>query len=196
MSKNELPEVLEEYLAAVKEREQQRPRRERLQRKGRVRNKYRLLKKWQETLAEYDGPGEAELVDGYRPSGVQAPVDVPEIAGLIVWDPDGRAHHFRLYRDETVAFIESPEDPNAPITIDPVEVGPDDTVYLSDGPSLAALDRLDAMDVTPKWSDARQDRHHDFEIINEGTGYEYHSCRHCENSRATLSWLGHAVPTE
>ena len=167
----------------------------RLERKARVRNKYRLLEKWRTALDEYDGPGEATLVDGYRPSGFLAPVDVSEIAGLIVWDEDRRAHHFRLYRDETVHFIEMPEDPDAPITVDPmIDPGGDDTVYLTSGPPPAVAERLDALDVTPRWEDACRDGKHAFEWVNEGSACEFLACEDCGATRSTLSWLGHTVP--
>ena len=179
----------------ARERERQRPRRERLERKGRVRNKYRLLDKWKTALEEFDGPGEAALVDGYRPNGFPAPVDVAEIAGLVVWDADRRAHHFRLYRDGGVHFIESPSDPDAPIVVDPMtDPGGDNTVYLTEAPPPAVTERLDALGVTPRWGNACPDGEHDFETANEGHYTAFVQCRKCETSRGTLSWLGHAVP--
>lgn len=169
----------------------------RLKRKGRSRNKHRLLEKWNRALETADAPGDAVLVGGYRPSGLCAPVDVPEIAGLIVWDADRRAHHFRLYRDGTVAFIESPENPDAPVMIDPM-VAPagDSTIYLTAGPPPAVTTRIEALDVTPRWADVCTDGAHDFEIVNDGGRdcYQFVQCEKCETTRSTLSWLGHAVP--
>ncbi|GAB3679249.1 hypothetical protein GCM10028857_00280 [Salinarchaeum chitinilyticum] len=114
------PPPFEQLAEEIEEREQQRSRRDRMERRARWRNKYRLLRKWQSALEEYRGPGDAHLVTGYRPSGFVAPIDAPEIAGLAIWDATGTAHHFRLYRDETVAFIESPNDPRAPPLVDPM----------------------------------------------------------------------------
>lgn len=193
MSSDRSADILEKFFEYVREREQQRPREERLERKGRVRNKYRLLNKWQVALDEYSGPGSAKLVDEYRPSGCQAPVDVSEIAGLIVWDSEGRAHHLRLYRDETAAFIEIPDDPNSAITIDPMVNPRRNAIYDIDGPPQAVVGRLDAMEVVPRWRDAC-DGQHDFAMTNEGTRFEAIQCQQCGHTRHVLSWLGHTVP--
>lgn len=194
MADSDAEDVLNAYAEKIRKREEQRPRREQLARQGRVRNKYRLLDKWASVVDEYDGPGYATLVDEYRPSG-SAPVEVQEIAGLIVWDAHNRAHHFRLYRDETAHFIESPDDPNASITIDPMMDEPGDTiVYDTDGPPEAVTDVLDALDITPRWHDACDDGSHEFTTVNEDSKYAFRECEECGNATHVLSWLGHAVP--
>jgi len=194
MSDQRSQELLEKLAKETKKREQQLPREVQLERKGRVRNKYRLLEKWETTLDEYSGPGWAKLVTGYRPSGIQAPVDVPEIAGLIVWDEDRIAHHFRLYRTERAAFIEIPDDPHAKIWIDPMEKIVDNDRYVRDRPPRAALEILDTLEITPSWENACADGEHDFITKDEGTPFETIRCETCRNGQAVLTWLGHSVP--
>ena len=186
--------LLGDLIEDIWTQEEQRPRRKRLQRKGRVRNKFRLLDKWESVLDSYDGPGDAALVDGYRPSGA-APVDVPEIAGLIVWDADCTAHHFRLYRDETAYFIESPDDPEARIAVDPMHDPPGNKpIYVTDGPPEAVTNLLDTLDITPRWHNACDDGTHEFTTVNEDSAYAFAQCAECECPAHVLSWLGHAVP--
>lgn len=194
MTETDPRELLREYAELLEEREQRLSRRERLARKGRIRNKYRLLANWQAALAEYDGPGRATLIDDYRPDGLAAPVDVLEIAGLIIWDSTGQAHQFRLRRDETISFIRCPDDPDAPIVIDPVSAPHYTTVYSSEGLPVAVIERVDALDVTPAWADACDDGAHAFTLVDKETRFERWQCRRCGHSRHTLSWLGHAVP--
>lgn len=167
-------------------------RAEKLKLVGQWRNKYRLWEKWHDALDAYDGPGEGCFVEDYRWRNSIA--FVGELGGLIVWDAGGRAHHFRLYCDETVRFIESPEDPDAHITIDPLTADPDDTVYLTTGLGRAVTEHLEALEVTPRWQGVCRDGAHEFETVNEGHHAEFVRCEVCGNSRSTLSWLGHAVP--
>lgn len=188
-------EILERFAEQVKAREQELPKELRLERKGRVRNKYRLLEKWKAVLEEYSGPGTAELVAGYRPSGIQASVDVGEIAGLIVRDEDGVTHHLRLYRNESAAFIEIPDDSDARIRIDPMKKL-DVKHYQRDGVPTAVTEVLDALEVTPGWDDACADGEHTFTISGEKTRSEAVICETCGSSQAVLSWLGHTVPTK
>lgn len=186
-------ELLERLAEQITAREQERPDRRRFERKGRIRNKYRLLEKWETALESYTGPGRADLVTGYRPTGFQGPVDVAEIAGLLVQDESGVIHHFRLYRDETVAFLEIPDDPDDPIHIDPMMPPPDER-YTRDGPPPAVTEVLDALGVTPKWHDACHDRQHTFVVEGEDTRFESVVCGTCGNKGRVLSWLGHSVP--
>jgi hypothetical protein len=153
-----------------------------------------LLDTWKRRLDAVDAPGEAVLVDEYRPSGLIAPEDVSEVAGLVVWDADGVAHHIRLHRDESATFIESPSDPDAPIGIDPMSHPVDRRTYLSTGVPEAVSERLDALGVRPRWGEACDDGSHTFVVENAGSKHEFKKCRRCGLPRATLSWLGHAVP--
>lgn len=147
-------------------------------------------------LNEYAGPGQATLVTEYRPSGTQAPVDVPEIAGLIVKDADGIVHHLRLYRDESAAFIEIPDDPGAKIRIDPMKPNGGDDRYEREAPPRAVLEILDTLEVTPTWENTCADGDHDFSIKHEGTPYEVVKCDQCHHGQAVLTWLGHHVSVE
>lgn len=167
--------------------------------RARVRHKYWLLERWEQRLEGADAPGGAHLVTGYRPSGFCAPTDVSEIAGLIVLDADRTAHHFRLRRDETAQFIESPSDPEAPIAIDPMSIPVDTSRYLSTGVPPAVTEHLEALEVTPTWERACEPKAHDWEVVgpDEDTpagGYRSVSCERCELPGKTLSWLGHGVP--
>jgi hypothetical protein len=165
-AKKRFEELMNEWWESYKK---QIPERQLQAEKARNRNKYRLLSKWEEALEKYEGAGEAELVTGYRPSGLSAPIDVPEIAGLIVCDTEDQAHHFRLYRDETISFIERPKNPHSSITIDPLcDPVPDNTIYLTNGPPIAVTQRLDVLEVIPRWKDACQDGEHDFEEVEAG----------------------------
>lgn len=186
-------DLLEQLAKQLEAREQELPRETRLERKGRVRNKYRLLEKWQSALDEYSGAGSAELVTGYRPSGSQAPVDVEEIAGLIVCDEDDGVHHFRLYRDETAAFIEIPDGPDTAIHVDPM-TPPASKQYNQDGPPAAVTSILDALEITPSWHTACADGEHSFSTKGEDTRFESVVCDTCGHAQDVLTWLGHDVP--
>jgi len=158
----------------------------------------RTVERWEKALETCDAPWRATLVTGYNPSGFVSADDTPEIAGLIVHDRSGTAHHFRLYRDETVGFIECPADADAPICIDPMVDPPGDTtVYFTTGIPPAVSEVLEALDVTPRWSDACKDGVHVFETVNEDQpAYQFVRCERCGVTRCTLSWLGHSVPYE
>jgi hypothetical protein len=119
-----------------------------------------------------------------------------EVTGLIIWDAGGRAHHFRLYDTTKAVFIESPDNPEAKIVIDPYDDQGDDTVYVTGGIPTGVDERLAAMDLSPGWSEACHDGEHDFERNRPGPNTDGCVwCRKCKNLRSTLSWLGHAVPT-
>lgn len=188
-------ELLEQYAAQLEEAEQNLPKEKRLERKGRFRNKYRLLEKWESEIRQYSGPGDTELVTGYRPSGGSAPVDVNEIAGLIVRDTDGNAHHFRLYRGETAGFIETPVDPDRDIRIDPMKTR-ESRRYVRDGPPTAVPAVLDQLGLTPTWDNVCSDGDHTFVVKNADTPYESVACETCRASQDVLSWLGHIVPSK
>lgn len=162
--------------------------------RARHRHKYWLLNKWRIALEDYEGRGESVLVDNYRPQGLVAPIEVEEIAGLIILDTNGQAHHFRLYRDETAAFIESPEDARTRITIDPVSIPIKDEVYDSDGVPDVVLSVFDAMDLTGPWEHACPDGSHELEFVNPDSPYEFVACERCDLSRNTLTWMGHDIP--
>jgi hypothetical protein len=190
------PPPFEQLAEEIEEREQQRSRRDRMERKARWRNKYRLLRKWQSALEEYRGPGDAHLVTGYRPSGFVAPIDAPEIAGLAIWDATGTAHHFRLYRDEKIALIESPDDPRAPPVVDPMRMPRSDPAEHPCGPPAEVLERLDALGVELTWADTCDDGEHEFETANEETARPFIHCVDCSQKAHTLGWLGHSIPDE
>lgn len=163
--------------------------------RGRIRHAYWLKNRWQNAADEYEGPGDLKLITNYRPPGFQAPVDVEEIGGLIVWDQQGGAHHFRLYRDGRASFICSPKRPDAPIAIDPINnFPPHPRVYITDGVPEAVTTALDALDLTPTWGRACDDGAHEFTVDNSGTKYAVWSCDRCSLFRDTVSWIGHAVP--
>ena len=160
----------------------------------RNRHKYWLLNKWRTALDKYDGPGEAVLVDGYRPSGFQAPIDVPEIAELIIQDPENHVYHFRLKRDETADFIEMPDDPDAPIIIDPISSPASNSDrFLSLGVPDAVTAVFEALDLTGPWDRACPAGTHTPEVINADSKCEFVACKRCELPRRTLTWIGHDV---
>lgn len=189
-------DVFEAFTEKVREQEARLPKRERLERKARVRNKYRLLEKWTDALDEYGGPGEAVLVDNYRPSGCCAPVDVPEIAGIVIWDADRRVHHVRLHRDETAKFIEMPDDPDQGIHIDPMTVPHRGvtTMPRSDGVPEAVRAVCEILEVDGPWDRACDDGDHTPKLVNEGSAHEFIACERCELTRSILTWMGHHIP--
>jgi hypothetical protein len=146
----------------------------------------RRLNGWLSGIGEPDTPGEWALVSGSRQAGVDA--------GLIIWDADRTAHHFRIYEDGRIFCIGCPEDPDHPLIVDPMS-DPWNSytidTYLTEGPPPAVTDRLEALAVTPTWADACPEGGHTFES-DHGRVW----CSKCETNRDTLSWLGHAVPRD
>lgn len=159
----------------------------------RQKHKYWLYDRCHAAINEYDGPAEVNLVDGYRPQGLTAPIDAPEIGGLII-EVDGKKHSFRLYRDETSRFIKIPNNPKL-FTFDPVSlpIAINDLIYLTGGVPDEIVDVFEAMDLTGPWEKACEDGTHESEFINEGSPYEFLSCEHCKLPRSTLTWMGHQI---
>lgn len=184
------------YSPEPRERGEPHPIQEQLVELRNIRNKHRLLRRVERALEAQKAPGDYRLVDAHPPTWFPEP-DHYEIAGLFIWDTTGRAHHFRVYRDQSASFIKSPTDPDAPIAVG-ASASPavDDTVYSTDGPPPAVTERFAVLDLRPTWKRACADGHHGFELADDGVSSEYHRCKHCELPRNTLSWLGHRVPRE
>ena len=154
-----------------------------------IQNAQQLIEKWETQLEEYDGPGEVELIPDKSPS--EGP-----IAGLAVRDEYGALWHlFRLYPNETAAFIEIAQPDQTTIHIDPMmdPIGEDRARYASQGVPQAVKHVLDHLELTGRWERACDEREHEPEVMNKGSKYEHLRCGRCELSAATLSWLGHNI---
>lgn len=152
-------------------------------------HKYWLYDKWRAAIDEYDGPATVDLIDGYRPQGLVAPIDVQEIGGLII-EINGTNHAFRLYRDETAIFIEM-SDGSKVFTFDPVSIPTSvhDRIYDTDGVPNAIIDVFETLDLIGPWEEACEDGLHEPEFVNEGSPHEFLRCKQCELSRSTLTWM-------